>query len=63
MPEPTLLISGSVTPYVDVALHRLDQAIAEAIDDAVAQGVPQGLIVALLHGHTFQQTQRMVENA
>lgn len=63
MAEPTQLLAGKVAPFVDVALRRLDAALVEALDDAIAQGVPQGLIVGLLHAHAFQQTQRLMEDA
>lgn len=32
-------------------LTELDSAIAKAVDAAKAAGLPQGLIVAELHGH------------
>jgi len=43
------------------ALTDLDSAIAEAIDAAKAAGLPQGLIVAELHGHAHAQTYEMVK--
>ena len=42
------------------ALGDLDSAIAKAIDAAKAAGLPQGLIVAELHGHAHAQTHAMV---
>ncbi|MDF9893450.1 hypothetical protein [Pseudomonas donghuensis] len=38
----------------------LDSTIAKAIDAAKAAGLPQGLIVSLLHGHAYAQTSIMV---
>lgn len=43
------------------ALTELDGAIAKAIDAAKAAGLPQGLIVAELHGHAHAQTYSMVK--
>ncbi|WP_085747313.1 hypothetical protein [Pseudomonas sp. R45(2017)] len=45
---------------INKALTDLDSAIAKAIDTAKAAGLPQGLIVAELHGHAHAQTQLMV---
>jgi hypothetical protein len=45
---------------IKTALADLDSAIAKAIDAAKAAGLPQGLIVAELHGHAHAQTQIMV---
>ena len=38
----------------------LDKAIADAVDAAKAAGLPQGLVVSLLHGHAHAQTHQMV---
>lgn len=46
---------------VNKALTELDSAIAKAIDAAKAAGLPQGLIVAELHGHAHAQTHSMVK--
>ncbi|WP_256578488.1 MULTISPECIES: hypothetical protein [unclassified Pseudomonas] len=45
---------------VSQTLNELDSAIAKAIDAAKAAGLPQGLIVAELHGHAHAQTHTMV---
>lgn len=45
---------------ISKALTELDNAIAKAIDAAKAAGLPQGLIVAELHGHAHAQTHIMV---
>lgn len=42
------------------ALTDLDSAIAKAIDAAKAAGLPQGIVVASLHGHAHIQTHLMV---
>jgi len=46
---------------INEALTDLDSAIAKAIDAAKAAGLPQGLIVAGLHGHAHAQTHNMVK--
>ncbi|MFL8988667.1 hypothetical protein Q8X48_13090 [Pseudomonas sp. QLc11A] len=46
---------------INKALTELDSAIAKAIDAAKAAGLPQGLIVAELHGHAHAQTHLMVK--
>jgi hypothetical protein len=38
----------------------LSPAIAKAVDAAKAAGLPQGLVVSLLHGHAQMQTSIMV---
>lgn len=45
---------------VGAALRKLDDALVQAIKDAKAVGLPQGLIVSLLHGHAHCQTGIMV---
>jgi hypothetical protein len=45
---------------INKALTDLDSAIAKAIDAAKAAGLPQGIVVAVLHGHAHSQTQIMV---
>ncbi|EIM13904.1 hypothetical protein PchlO6_2139 [Pseudomonas chlororaphis O6] len=49
-----------ISTDVNKALTDLDGAIAKAIDAAKAAGLPQGLIVAELHGHAHAQTHSMV---
>ncbi|UST97761.1 hypothetical protein [Pseudomonas siliginis] len=46
---------------INKAVVDLDTAIAKAIDVAKAAGLPQGLIVAELHGHAHAQTHVMVK--
>lgn len=50
-----------VSRDVNEALTDLDGAISKAIDAAKAAGLPQGLIVAELHGHAHAQTHSMVK--
>lgn len=45
---------------INKALTELDSAIAKAVDAAKAARLPQGLIVADLHGHALMQTNIMV---
>ncbi|WP_392889697.1 hypothetical protein ACF6ZU_00165 [Pseudomonas migulae] len=42
------------------AINDMDTALVKAIDDAKAAGMPQGLLVALLHGQAHSQTAIMV---
>ena len=46
---------------INKALTELDSAIAKAIDTAKAAGLPQGLVVAILHGQAHAQTHEMVK--
>ncbi|KJZ49726.1 MULTISPECIES: hypothetical protein [Pseudomonas] len=45
---------------INKAITDLDSAIVNAIDAAKAAGLPQGLVVSLLHGHAQVQTNIMV---
>ncbi|MDD1131149.1 hypothetical protein [Pseudomonas shahriarae] len=45
---------------INTAVSTLDKAIADAVDAAKSAGLPQGLIVSLLHGHAHAQTHQMV---
>lgn len=45
---------------INTAVSVLDKAIADAVDAAKSAGLPQGLIVSLLHGHAHAQTHQMV---
>jgi len=49
-----------LSPAINQAVTELDSAIAKAIDAANAAGLPQGLVVSLLHGHAQMQTNIMV---
>jgi hypothetical protein len=49
-----------VSAEISKALIDLDAAIAQAIDTAKAAGLPQGFVVATLHGHAHTQTHTMV---
>lgn len=49
-----------LSPAINNAVTELDSAIAKAIDAAKAAGLPQGLVVSLLHGHAHGQTHIMV---
>ena len=49
-----------LSPDINKAVTELDTAIAKAIDDAKAAGLPQGLVVSILHGHAQVQTNIMV---
>lgn len=49
-----------LSPAINKAITDLDSVIAKAIDAAKAAGMPQGLVVSLLHGHAQVQTNIMV---
>ncbi|CAI8820012.1 AMP-binding domain-containing protein [Pseudomonas sp. IT-P100] len=49
-----------LSPAINLAITELDSAIAKAVDAAKADGLPQGLVVSLLHGHAQMQTTIMV---
>lgn len=49
-----------LSPAINKAVTELDTAIAKAIDAAKAAGLPQGLVVSILHGHAQVQTNIMV---
>ena len=50
-----------MSPDINAAVSTLDKAIADAVNAAKAAGLPQGLIVSLLHGHAHAQTHQMVK--
>lgn len=54
------LMQGDTTPKAANALHRLDKAIAEAVAAYKDSDAPQGLLVALLHGHAHSETAAML---
>jgi len=47
---------------MEKATAKLDREIAEAIDKAKEDNIPMGLVVALLQGHLFIQTQEMIDD-
>ncbi|WP_231421697.1 hypothetical protein [Pseudomonas sp. Leaf59] len=49
-----------MSPDINAAVSALDKTIADAVDAAKEAGLPQGLIVGLLHGHAQAQTHQMV---
>jgi hypothetical protein len=52
--------TGAMTAEQRRTFEETDAAFVAAIDAAKTAGVPQGLIVALLHGHAHQQTAEMM---
>ena len=42
------------------AVAEFDAALVKAIDTAKEAGLPQGLLVGLLHGHAHAETYKMV---
>ncbi|EJM09756.1 hypothetical protein PMI21_05488 [Pseudomonas sp. GM18] len=49
-----------LSPEIVEAINEMDEGLRKAIDTAKAAGLPQGLIVALLHGLAHSQTSIMV---
>ena len=52
--------TGAMTAEQRRVFEATDAAMVGAITAAKDAGVPQGLIVALLHGHAHQQTAAMM---
>jgi hypothetical protein len=52
--------TGAMTAEQRRTFEATDAAFVAAIQAAKDAGVPQGLIVALLHGHAHQQTAAMM---
>lgn len=44
------------------AVAEFDAALVKAIDAAKAVGLPQGLLVGILHGHAHAETHKMWPN-
>jgi hypothetical protein len=61
--EVLALSSGKVSRRTDVAVRAMDDAIVAAINAAKDAGVPQGLIVGLLHSYAHDQTAALVNGA
>lgn len=55
--------SGAMTAEQRRVFALADAEIVRAINDAKSAGVPQGLIVALLHGQAHRQTAEMMANS
>jgi hypothetical protein len=49
-----------LSPAINKAVADLDSVIAKAIDAAKGDGLPQGLVVTVLHGHAHSETAKMV---
>lgn len=50
-----------LSPTIVKAINEMDESLRKAIDDAKAAGLPQGLVVSVLHGHALMQTRSMIE--
>lgn len=57
---PPVRLLPAVTGTVADHVHELDSALIAAIQQAIARGVPQASIVAVLAGHSLVQTQRLI---
>ena len=58
----TAFAGGVVSREQKRAFDVFGEEIANAIDRAKAEKVPQGLIVAILHGHDLQETLLMMSD-
>lgn len=47
---------------INKVMADLDIAIAKAVDAAKSAGLPQGIVVAILHGQAHAETARMVSS-
>lgn len=54
---------GVVTRSQQEELTAMEANIIAAVASAKTAGVPQGLIVAVLHAHALIQTTKMIEDA
>lgn len=48
---------------IAIAVREMDAAIVAAINKAVEAGIPQGMLVGVLHGYALEQTARMINAA
>jgi hypothetical protein len=55
-----LYSSKPVSEHVEFAVQRFSGSIAEAIRVAKEAGTPQGLISAILHTYSLEETQRLL---
>jgi len=53
----------SLSPEIVKVVRETDAVIVEAINKAVAAGIPQGLLTGMLHGYALEQTARMINAA
>lgn len=50
-----------VSADMSKAIQAFSMAVATAIDDAKAAGLPQGFVVAILHGQALSETQKLID--
>lgn len=66
-PRPLAIVplasSNGVTPSMKRKTAEFEEKLVQLINDAKEEGIPQGIIVALLHAHDLQQTQQMIQDA
>lgn len=48
-----------LSPEINRAIVELDSVIAKAVDVAKVEGLPQGLVVAVLHCHAHSETAKI----
>lgn len=61
MGEVTTLATSGVMPHTMNHVREMETAIMKAIYQAKLADVPQGLIVAMLHGHATRETLEMLK--
>jgi hypothetical protein len=59
-PNISTIPFGAMTSEAMASLREMDKACVAAINLAARRGVPQGLIVGLLHGYAHVQTAIMM---
>lgn len=55
-----LLPKDAVSPWVANAMQLLDYGVSDHIRKAKLAGVPQSVIVALLHAHALEETNKLL---
>ena len=56
-----LELNKGISRETVVNLRVFDNCIGDAIDNAKRSGLPQGFVVAILHGYAQRETQEMIE--
>ena len=53
-------LRGGITTDQLIAFNAMCDSVSKAVGDAKDAGVPQGLIVSVLHGHAHHETAEMI---
>ena len=54
-----ILHAMPLSPEINRAIVELDSVIAKAVDVAKVEGLPQGLVEAVLHCHAHSETAKI----